>query len=123
MSNFSQLFVPLWYHNRQQSKITAGNQWLSLTFPPSSLLSGGVWRGRSPQPPSQAMTTKTIAPASNLRWLTTSEVCERLGVSYHTWSKWRQRGCGPRASKLPNGELRVREDWLHDFMLELEVRS
>lgn len=46
------------------------------------------------------MTTTTIAPA-NLRWLKTSEVCESLGISKMTFSKWQQRGCAP----IPNALL------------------
>ena len=123
MSAFSSFYVPLPYHFPRPTRTISGNPWQLLTIPPSPYLSGVVCHLKVPRTPSQAMTTKTIAPATNLRWLTTSEVCERLGVSYHTWSKLRQRGCTPRVSKLPNGELRVREDWLHDFMSELEVRS
>ena len=36
------------------------------------------------------MTTKIISPA-NLRWLKTSEVCDLLGVTEATLSKWRAR--------------------------------
>ena len=123
MFAYSSAFVPPSYHFSRPPITIFGPYWLLLTLPAKSRLSWVVCLHRSPQSPSQTMTTKTIAPATNLRWLTTSEVCERLGVSYHTWSKWRQRGCTPRVSKLPNGELRVREDWLHDFMTDLEVRS
>lgn len=49
---------------------------------------------------------------STTRWLTAPEVCERLGVSRHTMSKWRARGAAPPFKKLPNGSLRVRE---HDL--------
>ena len=60
-------------------------------------------------------TTKT----QNIRvndWLTPTEVCERLSISYNTWAKWRQRGVAPRTTRLPNGQLRTRTDWLEDFV-------
>lgn len=50
-----------------------------------------------------------MANSTSTRWLTTPEVCERLGVSRHTMSKWRARGAAPPFKKLPNGSLRVRE--------------
>lgn len=52
---------------------------------------------------------------STKRWLTNPEVCERLGVSKDTMSKWRARGAAPPFKKLPNGTLRVREDDLEDW--------
>ena len=54
----------------------------------------------------------------NQRWLTTPEVCEFLSVSKSTYAKWRQRGIAPEAVRLPNGELRTRQDWLDSFLLE-----
>jgi predicted DNA-binding transcriptional regulator AlpA len=54
----------------------------------------------------------------NQRWLTTPEVCEHLSVSKNTYAKWRQRGVAPKAVRLPNGELRTRQDWLDSFLLE-----
>jgi len=62
-----------------------------------------------------------IAPL-HPRWLTTPEVCEHLSISKNTYAKWRQRGVAPKAIRLPNGELRTRQDWLDTFLLEsLEV--
>ena len=53
------------------------------------------------------------------KWLTVKEVCEYLGVSKSTFYKWRQMGCAPQSCRLPNGDLRIREDWLGMFMSEL----
>jgi predicted DNA-binding transcriptional regulator AlpA len=52
-------------------------------------------------------------------WLSVQQVCDRLGISTSTFYKWRASQKGPRAKRLPNGELRVREDWLNEFMSEL----
>jgi hypothetical protein len=68
--------VPLPYHYR----------WLSSSK--SVCLKVGAYQL------SQAMTTTIISPA-NLCWLKTSEVCDFLGVTEATLSKWRARGCAP----------------------------
>lgn len=79
------------------------------------LLTGFVCRKRSTYPPSLAMTTKHIAPA-NLRWLKTSEVCDLLGITDETLSKWRMRGCAPDFIRLPNGDLRYSQVAVDDFI-------
>ena len=89
--------VPLPYHY----------QWLTS--------SKSVCRKVGTYPPSQAMTTKIISPA-NLRWLKTSEVCELLGVTEATLSKWRARGCAPDYIRLPNGDLRFSHASINDFI-------
>ena len=79
------------------------------------LLTGFVCRKRPTYPPSLAMTTKHIAPA-NLRWLKTSEVCDLLGITDETLSKWRMRGCAPDFIRLPNGDLRYSQVAVDDFI-------
>jgi predicted DNA-binding transcriptional regulator AlpA len=64
---------------------------------------------------SREMTTKHIAPA-NLRWLKTSEVCDLLGITDETLSKWRVRGCAPDFIRLPNGDLRYSQVAIDDFI-------
>jgi predicted DNA-binding transcriptional regulator AlpA len=45
--------------------------------------------------------------------MTVRQVLDELGgVSRRTFYRWRERGYGPAAFKLPNGELRV---WRRDF--------
>jgi excisionase family DNA binding protein len=56
-----------------------------------------------------------------MAWLTVVEVCERLQISRNTWDKWRSDGRGPRCKKLPNGQLRIRADWLDQWLEELEA--
>lgn len=89
--------VPLPYHD----------QWRSMARSVCFL--------RIPPPPSREMTTKHIAPA-NLRWLKTSEVCDLLGITVATLSKWRARGCAPAHMRLPNGDLRFSQEALDDFI-------
>ena len=53
------------------------------------------------------------------QWLSVSQVCEFLGISKSTFYKWRQMGLAPESRRLPNGDLRVREDWLVEFLMAL----
>jgi predicted DNA-binding transcriptional regulator AlpA len=53
--------------------------------------------------------------------LTIPQVCDYLGVSRSTWQKWRARRIGPAAIRLPNGELRIRQDELGSWLLAREV--
>jgi predicted DNA-binding transcriptional regulator AlpA len=54
------------------------------------------------------------------RWLTVREFADELGVSISTAYKWSAAGAGsgrfPRHTKLPNGSIRIRRDWLDDWM-------
>jgi excisionase family DNA binding protein len=106
--------VPLRYHYQQQHPANTGVRWRPMT--PSQ--SESVCRDPGTRPHSTAMTKSAIAP-TNLRWLTTEEVCERLGITPDTLSKWKARGCAPAWKRLPNGSHRTREDWLDQFMNEL----
>ena len=55
--------------------------------------------------------------------LTVPEVLAELRVSRSTWFYWRQIGKGPRAIKLPNGELRIRRSALYEWLGELEGQA
>lgn len=103
--------VPLLYHFQRQSLTTFAGQWRPMAV----RWSESVWQERPTPQPSSAMTKSAIAP-TNLRWLTTEEVCERLGITPDTLSKWKARGCAPAWKRLPNGSHRTREDWLNNFM-------
>jgi excisionase family DNA binding protein len=54
------------------------------------------------------------------RWLTVREFADELGVSISTAYKWSAAGTAsgrfPRHTKLPNGSIRIRRDWLDDWM-------
>ena len=52
-------------------------------------------------------------------WLTVQQVCELLSISKSTFYKWRMMGNAPQAKRLPNGDLRIRQDWLGHFMSNL----
>ena len=103
--------IPLLYHFPHESINAIADLWRASAF----RLSESVWQEPGTPPLSTAMTKSAIAP-TNLRWLTTEEVCERLGISPDTLSKWKARGCAPAWKRLPNGSHRTREDWLNNFM-------
>ncbi|MCX4541916.1 helix-turn-helix domain-containing protein [Streptomyces sp. NBC_01565] len=50
-----------------------------------------------------------------------TEVLEELGITRATWYRWRNRGYGPEAHRLPNGHLRVRRSALDAFNNGLEA--
>jgi predicted DNA-binding transcriptional regulator AlpA len=54
-------------------------------------------------------------------WLDLSDALAEIGISRATWYRWRNRGYGPEARRLPNGHWRVRRSALDAFMDELEV--
>ena len=111
MSSDFSISVPLLYHFLWQPLTYIADHWRPLAV----RWSESVCTGQPPRPLSKAMTKSAIAP-TNLRWLTTEEVCERLGISPDTLSKWKARGCAPAWKRLPNGSHRTREDWLNNFM-------
>jgi len=53
------------------------------------------------------------------RLMTVEQVCDYLEVSRDTWDKWRSKGTGPQARRLPNGSLRITEDDLAAWVDEL----
>jgi predicted site-specific integrase-resolvase len=51
-----------------------------------------------------------------VKWLNTKDICDELQISPRTLEKWRARGKGPRMLRLPNGQLRTRDDWLEQWL-------
>lgn len=49
-----------------------------------------------------------------------SVVLDELGITRASWYRWRNRGVGPKAHRLPNGHLRVRRSELESFLREME---
>jgi hypothetical protein len=111
--------VPLLCHNPWQSVATSDKKIFKV------LQKKGLWRVRGGLEPSlfRGMKTNKTENSRTQDWLTPSEVCSRLSISYDTWAKWRLRGIAPRVTRLPNGQLRTREDWLADFMDDLAEAS
>ncbi len=66
--------------------------------------------------------TQTLAEERS-RWLTVDEVCTELRIARSTWEKWRQKDAGPKVVKLPNGQLRIRRDWLDAWINEQRPTS
>ena len=50
------------------------------------------------------------------KYLTYEEACDLLGVARSTMDRWRAANQGPRFTKLPNAQLRIREDDLVAWM-------
>jgi predicted DNA-binding transcriptional regulator AlpA len=53
--------------------------------------------------------------------LTVGELCAELKVSRSTFYEWRQKRCGPRCIRLPNGGLRIRRRDLDALLAAQEV--
>ena len=106
--------VPLPYHFHQKLVAFSANLWRPMAIRWSEF----VWQEPGTPHPSKAMTKSAIAP-TNLRWLTTQEVCDRLGITPDTLSKWKARGCAPAWKRLPNGSHRYNEDLLNQYMNNL----
>jgi len=56
------------------------------------------------------------------RWWSIRDIADDLGVSVDTAYKWSSRGQPdfPRAIRLRNGEVRVRDDWYEAWLATLE---
>jgi predicted DNA-binding transcriptional regulator AlpA len=52
--------------------------------------------------------------------LSIPEVIAELGVPRSTFYRWRQMGVGPKAIKLPNGQVRIRRTVLEAWLRSLE---
>ncbi len=53
-------------------------------------------------------------------WLSIGQIAAELRVSRSTVYYWRQTGTGPRATRLPNGELRIRRSVLDAWLADRE---
>jgi predicted DNA-binding transcriptional regulator AlpA len=60
------------------------------------------------------------AAARSNALLSIPEVIAEIGVPRSTFYRWRQLGVGPKAIKLPNGQVRVRRSALDDWLSSLE---
>jgi predicted DNA-binding transcriptional regulator AlpA len=69
--------------------------------------------------PRSAPTKRTGSPSGD-EFLTIPQVITELGVPRATFYRWRQRGRGPRAFKLPNGQVRIRRSSLNEWLKGLE---
>ena len=70
--------------------------------------------------PEVTNTGTTLAPRP-ADLLDVPDVCSELGVPRSTLYAWWGRGRGPRRIALPNRTVRVRREWLDDFVLNCEV--
>ncbi|MEV8318893.1 helix-turn-helix domain-containing protein [Streptomyces sp. NPDC059900] len=64
---------------------------------------------------------KTPARKTSNELLPLTAVLLELQITRATWYRWRNRGIGPIAHRLPNGRLRVWRSDLDAFLDEMEV--
>jgi len=53
-------------------------------------------------------------------WLTVGQVCAELKISPRTFYRWRAQGTGPRSKRIAKGGVRVRRNWLDEWLDEPE---
>lgn len=53
-------------------------------------------------------------------WLTVEEVCRIVKIGRRTFERYLSRGTGPRVKRMSgrNGPIRIRRDWLDEWMEE-----
>lgn len=52
-------------------------------------------------------------------WLTIDEVCQIVKIGRRTFERYMSLGTGPRVKRIAgNGPIRIRRDWLDDWMEE-----
>lgn len=81
-------------------------------------------RPMAPPPPTEPTTAPAKTAAGRRRqWLTMEDFCEELGVPLSTAYKWRifpsddgEPARFPRYCRLPNGKIRIRRDWLDEWL-------
>ncbi|MBO8191369.1 helix-turn-helix domain-containing protein [Streptomyces oryzae] len=101
---------------------TPGQQPSSRVSADSAVSAAGVPSSQSARKPRRRSTLanrRATGPTDELLPLTA--VLDELGITRATWYRWRNRGWGPRARRLPNGHLRVRRSDLDEFQAELEA--
>lgn len=75
-------------------------------------------------PPEVEQAAAPLKPYTGRRqWLTMEDFCEELGVPMSTAYKWCSHSSQhgevprfPRACRLPNGKIRIRRDWLDEWL-------
>ncbi len=64
--------------------------------------------------------------AAPTHWLAIEDFCAEVGVPLSTAYKWAQAapeaGRFPRFRRLPNGRIRIRRDWLEEWLDALPTR-
>jgi predicted DNA-binding transcriptional regulator AlpA len=113
MKTYKNYFVPSLY----QKYIVPGLPFTALDEPMLTYMKSyaeiGDGRTISAMP---ATNDKNTAAWTENKWYSVIQVCEFLGINRSTFYKWRALSLAPQVVRLPNGDLRVREDWLANFL-------
>ena len=113
MKTFKNYFVPSLY----QKYIEPGLPVTTLCEPMLTYMKSyaeiGGGRTISAMP---AINSYNTADWTENKWYSVIQVCEFLGINRSTFYKWRALSLAPQVVRLPNGDLRVREDWLANFL-------
>lgn len=113
MKTYKNYFVPSLY----QKNIVPGLPFTALAEPMLAYMKSyaeiGGGRTISAMP---AINDKNTADWTENKWYSVIQVCEFLGINRSTFYKWRALSLAPQVVRLPNGDLRVREDWLANFL-------
>ena len=113
MKTYKNYFVPSLY----QKYIVPGLPFTALSEPMLAYMKSyaeiGGGRTISAMPSNKSNNT---ADWTENKWSSVIQVCEFLGINRSTFYKWRALSLAPQVIRLPNGDLRVREDWLANFL-------
>lgn len=116
MITLKSLFVPILY----QKYLPPGLPVTSLSEPMLAYMkSNALIEGLRTIPAMPAINNNNTADWTENKWYSVNQVCEFLGINRSTFYKWRALSLAPQVVRLPNGDLRVREDWLADFLSSL----
>jgi hypothetical protein len=81
----------------------------------------GARKGRTRRSPRHEA-SRHNAPKGT-EWLSIEDLCDELSVPLSTAYKWSslgpESGKFPRFCRLPNGKIRIRRDWLEEWLNEL----
>lgn len=123
MESFQPTFVPLPY---QRIAISL-RKYAPLTTRSNHTVPQAIAYAENPYAGKRLLSTikdkmenkRNIKENKTYNWFSVQQICEFIGISSSTFYKWRASQKAPRAKRLPNGELRIREDWFNDFMNDL----
>ena len=113
MKTFKNYFVPSLYQKYIEPGLPVTALVEPMLFNMNLIAEIGGGRTISAMPSNKSNNT---ADWTENKWYSVIQVCEFLGINRSTFYKWRALSLAPQVVRLPNGDLRVREDWLANFL-------